>query len=60
MKIRYILISAIVLVTATNIILNKMDKADYHHCLTTTQLSSIECSYLTNYFPENNKESRGR
>lgn len=60
MKIRYILIAVIVLVSAANIVLYKMNKADYNHCLITTKLSSIECSYETGYFPESNSESRGR
>ena len=60
MKIRYILIAIVMLAVAAYMIVNKQNKADYHHCLTVTKLSSIECSYLTNYFPENNAESRGR
>ena len=60
MKIRYILLAIVVIATATNMILDKMNKVDYNHCLSTTTLSSIECSYETGYFPESNEESRGR
>lgn len=60
MKIRYILLSVIMLVTGANIALERQAKVDYNHCLNTTKLSSIECSYLTGHFPGSNKESRGR
>lgn len=60
MKIRYILLVIVMIATGANIVLERQAKVDYNHCLNVTKLSSIECSYETGYFPENNSESRGR
>lgn len=48
MKIRYILVVAIIAVLF-NAAGNAMRRSDYHHCMVTSNMTSVECQEVTGY-----------
>lgn len=52
-KFRWILLAVIViaLFNTFGALNQKLNKADYHHCLVTSKMSKVECQIVTNYNP---------
>lgn len=48
MKIRYILIAVIAVVLFNNVS-TALKRSDYHHCMVTSHMSSVECQEVTGY-----------
>ena len=50
-KLRYILLAIVVVVlfNAFGSLNQKLNKADYYHCLSTSKMTEVECSVITNY-----------
>lgn len=50
-KFRWILlvVAVIALFNAFGALNQKLNKADFHHCLSTYKMTEVECSVITNY-----------
>lgn len=52
-KFRWIILVVVViaLFNAFGALNQKLNKADYYHCLSTSKMTEVECQVITNYNP---------